>query len=53
VRALESHRSPDIYVLGAPGVTSDTLVKQLSHYGTAKRVGADDPGCGCVTMTAS
>jgi hypothetical protein len=42
-QALLSHQKPHIYVLGPSSVIPDKILKQLSRYGTVKRVGASDP----------
>jgi hypothetical protein len=43
VQALQSHEKPHIFVLGPSSVIPDSILKQLGHYGTVKRVGASDP----------
>ncbi len=42
-QALLSHGHPNIYVLGPSSVIPDSLLSQLSKYGSVKRVGAQDP----------
>jgi hypothetical protein len=49
-QALQSHSRPNIYVLGPPSVISDSVVSQLSKYGTVKRVGAQDPAANSVAF---
>lgn len=39
-QALLSNQKPNIYVLGPASVISERILKQLSAYGTVKRVGA-------------
>jgi hypothetical protein len=49
-QALISHQHPHIYVLGPPSVIPDSVLKQLSKYGTVMRVGADDPAANSVAF---
>ena len=49
-QALRSHGRPNIYVLGPPSVISDSVLSQLSKYGTVKRVGAQDPAANAVAF---
>lgn len=51
-QALLSHQHPHIYVLGPPSVISGAIVKQLRHYGTVKRVGAQGPAANAVAFAA-
>ena len=50
IQALRSHGHPHIYVLGPPSVISQSVVSQLSKYGTVKRVGASDPAANSVAF---
>lgn len=49
-QALESHGHPRIYALGPPSAIPDGVLKQLSRYGTVKRVGASDPAANSVAF---
>jgi hypothetical protein len=49
-QALLAHRRPHIYVLGPSSVIPDSVLKQLSKYGTVKRVGANDPASNSVAF---
>jgi hypothetical protein len=49
-QALLSHQNPHIYVLGPPGVISDSVVRELHRYGVVKRVGAEDPATNSVAF---
>jgi hypothetical protein len=51
-QALRSHGRPAIYVLGPSSVISDSVLSQLSKYGTVKRVGAQDPAANSVAFAA-
>jgi hypothetical protein len=51
-QALLAHQNPHIYVLGPPTVIPDSVLAQLSKYGTVKRVGADDPAANSVAFAA-
>ena len=51
VQALQSHEKPHIFVLGPSSVIPDSILKQLGHYGTVKRVGASDPVANSVAFT--
>ena len=48
--ALRSHDHPRIYVLGPTSAVSLAVIKQLSRYGTVKRVGASDPAANSVAF---
>jgi ell wall binding domain 2 (CWB2) len=50
--ALLSHQHPHIYALGPPSIISNGILKQLSHYGIVKRVGAQDPAANSVAFAA-
>ncbi|MGI8430183.1 MAG: cell wall-binding repeat-containing protein [Solirubrobacteraceae bacterium] len=52
-QALISHQHPHIYVLGAPSVISDEVLKQLRKYGSVKRIGdrnTSDPAANSVAF---
>jgi hypothetical protein len=49
-QALLSHQNPHIYVLGPPSVIPDSVLAELSKYGTVKRVGSDDPAANSVAF---
>jgi hypothetical protein len=49
-QALLSHRRPHIYVLGPTSVVSKSVAKQLSKYGSVKRVSAGDPSANSVAF---
>jgi hypothetical protein len=49
-QALQSHQHPHIYVLGPAGVIPDSVLAQLAHYGTVKRVGGADPAANAVAF---
>ena len=49
-QALLAHSSPHIYVLGPPSVISNSIVAQLGHYGTVKRVGAEPAAANSVAF---
>jgi hypothetical protein len=49
-QALLSHQKPRLYVLGPSSVISNSVLSQLSKYGTVKRVGASDPLSNAVTF---
>jgi hypothetical protein len=49
-QALLTHQHPRIYVLGPPSVISGGVVKQLKHYGTVNRVGANGPAANSVAF---
>ncbi len=49
-QALTSHGHPNIYVLGPRSVVPRTIVVQLRHYGTVKRVGAEAPAANSVAF---
>jgi hypothetical protein len=49
-QALLSHGHPNIYVLGPSSVIPDSVLTQLSTYGTVQRVGADDPAANSVAF---
>jgi hypothetical protein len=51
-QALLAHQSPHIYVLGPPSVIPDSVLTQLSKYGTVKRIGASDPAANSVAFAA-
>ena len=51
-QALVSHQHPHIYVLGPASVVPDSLLKQLSKYGTVKRVAGKDPPANSVAFAA-
>jgi ell wall binding domain 2 (CWB2) len=42
-QALLSHARPHLYVLGPPSAVPDAVLKQLSAYGTVKRIAGTDP----------
>jgi hypothetical protein len=48
--ALTAHGRPNIYVLGPPTVIPDSVLAQLSKFGTVKRVGAQDPAANSVAF---
>jgi hypothetical protein len=50
IEALKAHQKPKIYVLGPPSVVSNAVLKQLGHYGTAKRVSGSDPASSSVAF---
>ena len=50
-QALLAHQGPHIYVLGPPSVIPGSVLRQLSRYGTVKRVGASDPAANSVAFT--
>jgi hypothetical protein len=47
---LSAHHHPHIYVLGPSSVISDTVVSELSRFGTVRRVGADDAAANSVAF---
>jgi hypothetical protein len=49
-QALTAHQRPHIYVLGPSSVIPDSVLKQLGKYGTAVRVGAQDPAANSVAF---
>jgi hypothetical protein len=49
-QALMSHQRPHIYVLGPPSVIPDSVLTQLRKYGTAARVGDQDPAANSVAF---
>ena len=49
-QALQSHQHPHIYVLGPASVIPDSVLAQLAHYGTVKRVGGADPAANAVAF---
>ena len=49
-QALLTHQRPHLYVLGPPSVIGPAVVKQLSKYGTVKRVGSADPAANSVAF---
>jgi hypothetical protein len=49
-QALMSHQQPRIYVLGPTSVISDSVTKQLSKYGTVKRISGSDPASNSVAF---
>jgi hypothetical protein len=49
-QALASHAHPHIYVLGPPSIVSASILAQLRHYGTVKRVGAVGPAANSVAF---
>jgi hypothetical protein len=49
-QALLTHQRPHIYVLGPPNVIGPSVLKQLSKYGTVKRVGSADPAANSVAF---
>jgi hypothetical protein len=49
-QALLTHQRPHIYVLGPPSVIGPSVLKQLSKYGTVKRVGSADPAANSVAF---
>jgi ell wall binding domain 2 (CWB2) len=50
IQALKAHQKPKIYVLGPPSVVSNAVLKQLGHYGTAKRISGSDPSSSSVAF---
>jgi ell wall binding domain 2 (CWB2) len=50
IQALQSHQKPKIYVLGPPSVVSNSVLKQLGHYGTVKRISGTDPASNSVAF---
>ncbi|MHB8656572.1 MAG: cell wall-binding repeat-containing protein [Solirubrobacteraceae bacterium] len=50
-QALLSHGSAHLYVLGPASVIPDSVLAELRHYGTVKRVGAQDPAANSVAFT--
>jgi putative cell wall-binding protein len=50
IQALQAHQKPKIYVLGPPSVVSNTVLKQLGRYGTAKRISGTDPASNSVAF---
>ena len=50
IQALQAHQKPKIYVLGPPSVVSNSVLKQLGRYGTAKRVSGTDPASNSVAF---
>jgi len=51
-QALLAHQRPHIYVLGPPSAVPQSVLAQLSRYGTVSRVGADDPAANSVAFAA-
>jgi hypothetical protein len=51
-QALVSHQHPHIYVLGPASVVPNSLLKQLSKYGTVKRVAGKDPPTNSVAFAS-
>jgi hypothetical protein len=49
-QALQSDQRPNIYVLGPASVVSNVVVKQLSKYGSVKRVSGKDPASNSVAF---
>jgi hypothetical protein len=49
-QALLAHQHPHIYVLGPPSVIPESVIKQLSKYGTVKRVSGNDPASNSVAF---
>jgi hypothetical protein len=49
-QALRAHGRPHIYVLGPPSAVPDSVLTTLAHYGTVKRVGAEDPAANSVAF---
>ena len=49
-QALQSHGRPNIYVLGPASVIPDSVLSQLSKFGSVKRVGAQDPAANSVAF---
>jgi hypothetical protein len=50
IQALQAHQKPKIYVLGPPSVVSNSVLKQLGRYGTAKRISGTDPASNSVAF---
>lgn len=50
IQALQAHQKPKIYVLGPPSVVSNSVLKQLGRYGTAKRISGNDPASNSVAF---
>jgi len=50
IGALQAHQKPKIYVLGPPSVVSNSVLKQLGRYGTAKRISGTDPASNSVAF---
>jgi hypothetical protein len=51
-QALLSHQSPHIYVLGPPSVIPDTVLTELTKYGTVNRISGSDPASNSVAFAA-
>lgn len=49
-QALVAHNHPHIYILGPSSVIPDSVAKQLSKYGTVKRVSGNDPASNSVAF---
>lgn len=49
-QALAAHQKPHIYVLGPASVIPNSVEKQLSKYGTVKRVSGNDPASNSVAF---
>ena len=51
-QALLSHQNPHIYVLGPPSVIPNSVIGQLSKYGTVRRVSGPDPASNAIAFAA-
>jgi len=51
-QALVSHQRPHIYVLGPSSVVPNSVLSQLSKYGTVKRVGAGTPPANSIAFAS-
>ncbi len=49
-QALKAHQRPGIYILGPTSVIPDSVAKQLSKYGTVKRITGSDPAASSVAF---
>jgi hypothetical protein len=49
-QALLAHQKPHIYVLGPASVIPDSVLAELSKYGSVKRVGGNDPAANSVAF---
>jgi hypothetical protein len=49
-QALQAHQNAHLYVLGPSSVIPDTVLHQLHHYGTVKRVSGPDPAANSVAF---
>jgi hypothetical protein len=51
-QALLAHRKPHIYVLGPSSVIPDSVLSQLRHFGSVKRVSGNDPSANSVAFAS-